>query len=296
MIRIGTFLLALALVGCAKTNAADRGEDSNAGAYPAVTIRFAEQENAGVYAYAKREKILERELAKVNAKIEWVPSAGAFSANFEAMNTGAINASGGAISPVLGALSHNLHFKIYGIGDPSDMRQSGIIVPKDSPIRTAKDLIGKRVALNLAAKGDYLLLKFLADHGIPAEKVERVPIQPPEAAAAFATGKIDAWATFGVFYSTAVKNGAHVIVTESELDSDDVTIMSANADVLARNPAAFQVLLRTVQELTMQARAHPEKFVNVVTDRGPTAFSGERLEYKLQETRSTPIPRVPNGP
>jgi hypothetical protein len=83
----------------------------------------------------KREGILERELAKVNAKIEWVPAFGAFSANFEAMNTGAINASGGAISPIVGALAHNLKFKVFAIADPSAQLQAGIIVPGDSPIK-----------------------------------------------------------------------------------------------------------------------------------------------------------------
>lgn len=289
------FLFALTLGACAKGNASDRARDPESAGYAPVTIRFSDQENAGIFAYAKREKLLEPALAKVNAKIEWVPAAGAFSANFEAMNAGAINASGGAISPVVGALSHNLNFKIYAIGDPSDMRQAGIIVPKGSPIKSPKDLVGKRVAVNWAAHGDYLLLKLLANHGIPAAQVERVPIQPPEAAAAFATGKIDAWSTFGVFFSTAVKNGAHVLAYEAELDSDDVTILSANAEVLARNPAAFQVLLRTAQELAKEARVHPEKFVNVFTDKGPTALSGERLEYKLAETRATPVTRVPNA-
>jgi sulfonate transport system substrate-binding protein len=287
--------LAVSTAACTKSNASDLAANSERGTYPPVTIRFSDQDNAGIFAYAKREKLLEPELAKVNAKIEWVPAPGAFSASFEAMNTGAINASGGAISPVVGALSHNLNFKIYAIGDPSDQRQAGIIVPKDSPIKTPRDLIGKRVAVNLAAHGDYLLLKLLANHGIPARQVERVPIQPPEAAAAFATGKIDAWSTFGVFFTTAIRNGAHVIAYESELGSDDVTVLAANAEVLNRNPAAFQVLLHKAQELSALAHAHPEKFVNVFSDKGPTSYSGQRLADKLAETRVTPIHHVPNA-
>ena len=69
------------------------------------------------------------------------------------MNSGAMNASGGAISPIIGALSHNLQFKIYAIADPGGAARSGIISPADSAIRTVKDLVGKRVAVNLAAKG-----------------------------------------------------------------------------------------------------------------------------------------------
>jgi sulfonate transport system substrate-binding protein len=288
--------------GC---NAKSAGSDPASGAGPSasaatrgyepVTIRFSDPQNQGVLAYAKREHILEKELAKVGAAIEWVPAAGAFSANFEAMNSGAINASAGAISPIIGALSHNLNFKIFAIADPGGVRQAGIISPANSSVREVKDLVGKRVAVNLAAHGDYILLKALANDAVPADKVNRLPIQPPDAAAAFATGKIDAWSTFGVFYSTAIRNGAHVLVSEEDIHSDDVGILAANAAVLAKNPAAFQVLLKVTQDLTEQAHAHPEQFQNVFVDKGPTAVSGPELDTATAETRVLPAYRVPTA-
>lgn len=298
LVRSPTVLaLAAALAGCAESKAKEApnalAEPKGAPAHEAVTIKFADPGNAGALAYAKREGILERELAKVNAKIEWVPGVGAFSASFEAMNSGAINASGAAVSPVVGALSHNLKFEIFSIADPGGVRQAGIIAPKGSGIRRIEDLVGKRVAVNLAAHGDYVLLRALEKHGVPADKVQRVPIQPPDAAAAFATGKIDAWSTFGVFFTTAVKNGAHVLAYESELESDDVSVTSANAEVLRRNPAAFRTLVRVHAELSEQARREPEKFQNVFTDKGPTAVSGDLLKANIEDTRTLPIPRVP---
>ncbi len=256
-------------------------------------VRFSDPGNAGVLAYAKREGTLQRELAKVNAKVEWVPAAGAFSANFEAMNAGAINASGGAISPIIGALAHNLNFRIYAISDPSGVRQAGVLSPATSNVRTIGDLVGKRVAVNLAAHGDYILLKALSNAGVPAEQVTRVPIQPPDAAAAFSTGQIDAWSTFGVFYSTAVRNGAHILAAEKDIQSDDVGVLAANASALAKNPQAFLTVLRVSQELTAEAHAHPEKFQNVFTDKGPTAVAGEDLRLAIEDTRALPVFRLP---
>ncbi|HKO91004.1 MAG TPA: NrtA/SsuA/CpmA family ABC transporter substrate-binding protein [Polyangiaceae bacterium] len=257
-----------------------------------VVIKFSDPGNAGALAYAKREGILERELAKADAEIEWVPGAGSFSASFEAMNSGAINASGAAVSPIIGALSHNLKFKIFSIGDPGGTRRAGILA-RDEKITRPADLVGKRVAVNWAAHGDYILLRALEKYGVPADQVTRVPIQPPDAAAAFATGKIDAWSTFGVFYSTALANGAHVVASEDELGSDDVTVTSANVAVLEKNPAAFLVFVRVVQELTRESRQHPEKFQNVFVSKGPTATSGARLQADIEDARSTPIQRVP---
>lgn len=294
-VRLGLVAMSVfAMLGCDPSRtAAAKPADGAKGAAEPVVIRFSEPGNAGVFAYARREGILERELAKVNAKIEWVPAAGAFSANFEAMNSGAINASGAAVSPIVGALSHNLKFKIFTVSDAAALKQSGIISPPGSAIKRVEDLVGKRVAVNLAAHGDYMLLRALQLRGIPAEKVTRVPIQPPDAAAAFGSGKIDAWSTFGVFFTTAVKNGANVLAYASELESDDVGVTSANVDVLERGPEAFQVLLRVVQELTHKAHEEPEKFQNVFTDKGPTAVSGDNLRLAIEETRVAPIPRVP---
>jgi sulfonate transport system substrate-binding protein len=260
-----------------------------------VVVRFSDPGNAGVFAYAKREGILERELAKVDASVAWVPAAGAFSANFEAMNSGAINASGGAVSPIIGALSHNLKFKIYALADPGGTRRAGVISPASSNVHELKDLVGKRVAVNAAAHGDYVLLKALDQAGIPAAQVTRVPIQPPEAAAAFATGKIDAWSTFGVFFSTAVKNGANVLARESDIGSDDVGVLAANVAVLEKHPEAFQAVLRVSQELTAEAHTTPEKFQNVFTDKGPTAVSGDELRAAIEDTRTLPAFRVPTA-
>jgi sulfonate transport system substrate-binding protein len=299
-------LLALAGLGAGCHSSSSNGSEatSNASAVSAaavegksepLVIRFSDPGNAGIFAYAKREGILAKELARVGASLVWVPGAGAFSASFEAMNSGAINTSGGAISPIVGALSHNLRFRIYGISDPGGVRQSGIISPPSSSIREVKDLVGKRVAVNLAAKGDYVLLKALANDGVPADQVNRVPIQPPDAAAAFATGKIDAWSTFGVFYSTAVRNGAHVLVTEHEIQSDDVGVLSANVETLEKSPEAYQVIIKVAQDLAAQAHAHPEQFQNVFVDKGPTALSGDELRIATEETRVLPVFRVPTA-
>jgi sulfonate transport system substrate-binding protein len=285
--------VAWALSACSESRAESSKSAARAADDDHVVIKFSDPGNAGPLAYAKREHIFEKELATVNAEIEWVPAAGAFSANFDAMNSGAINASGAAVSPIVGALSHNLKFKIFSIGDPSDQRQSGIVAPKGSSVRRIEDLVGKRVAVNRAAKGDYLVLRALEKKGIDAKSVERVPIQPPEAAAAFATGKIDAWATFGVFFATAVKNGANVLTVEAELQSDDVTVTSANVALLTKNPAAFRKFVEVHANLVELGHREPEKFQNVFTDKGPSAISGDLLELAIEATRTLPVQRVP---
>ena len=206
-LAVGTVLAStVALAACgsnAKTASSAAPKPAAAVAPPSsvpeepITIKFAAGANAGTAAYVQKSGVLEKELAKVNAKVEWVPSIAAFSANLDAMNAGALNTSAGAVSPVVGALANGLKWKIFALAGRSfGVHQSGIIVPKGSSIKTVQDLVGKRVAVNVLAHGDYMLLEALKEAGIPLDKVQRTPLQPPDAAAAFATGKIDAWSTF----------------------------------------------------------------------------------------------------
>ena len=117
-------MAATALAGCQRQSSHSGPADGSP-----VVIRFSDPGNAGIFAYAKREHILERELAKVHATIEWVPGGGSFSASFDAMNSGAINTSGGAISPIVGALSHRLPFATTGLRTPAGRSGRGSSPP-----------------------------------------------------------------------------------------------------------------------------------------------------------------------
>jgi sulfonate transport system substrate-binding protein len=257
--------------------------------YEPVTIKLlGGSTNYGIIPYAKKTGILEEELAKVNAKVEWVDGPAAFSANLDAMKAGNITASQAAVSPVVGALIAGLDFKIFSISPPSETKTAGIVARKDSGITSVKDLVGKRVAVNPAAHGEYILLKALQEAGIPFDQVERVPIQPPDAAAAFASGSVDAWATFNTFFTGALANGATLITYESDLDSHDVGVIAASTEQLETNPAAFKVLVDVYNRLVEEGRKEPEKFQNIFQSTGPTAATGATLEQQIEDTRLTP--------
>jgi len=245
--------------------------------------------NYGVIPYAKKTGILEQALAKVNAKVEWVDGPAAFSANLDAMKAGNITASQAAVSPIIGALIAGLDFKIFAIAPATVIPgQAGILVRKGSGITTLQGLIGKRVAVNKAAHGEYILLKALQQAGIPFDQVQRVPIQPPDAAAAFASGSVDGWSTFNTFYTGAIAQGATVLKDEADIGSDDVTVIAASSSQIAKNPAAFKVLVDVYNQLTIQSHSQPELFQNIFQQSGPTAVSGAQLAAQIAQTKAAP--------
>ncbi|MEU6035529.1 NrtA/SsuA/CpmA family ABC transporter substrate-binding protein [Actinomadura sp. NPDC047616] len=286
-------LLALPLgLAAACGGSANAGGD---GSGPGTVIKLKDPGNAGVLAYAKREKILDQRLKAVGARVEWGGSYASFTATIDAVRSGSVNVLEGAISPAVGYLANGRDLRIFAatdrVTDKAAPQEDGLVVKPDSPIRSVRDLAGRRVAVNKAGRGEYLLLLALKQAGVPASQVQRVYLNPVQGASAFATGKVDAWWAIVDAYPEAVAKGARVLVHGRDLPDQDLNIWAARTELLQANPRAVQTFLDVVRELTEQEKRTPEKFQNVFLDKGPTAVSGTRLNDALASARHQNVPR-----
>ncbi|MFE3291798.1 NrtA/SsuA/CpmA family ABC transporter substrate-binding protein [Rhodococcus sp. NPDC059234] len=272
------------------------GDDTSAaaaGGEPTFVLKVTDGGNAGPLAVAKRDGTFDKALAPLGAKVEWVNAPPAFSANLKLFNAGQLDVSGGAYSPVVGALSKDVGVRIIAVADPVDQDQSGIIASPGSGVKEVKDLVGKRIAVNPAGKGEYITLKALRKADVPFDKVERVPLQPSDAASAFSTGQVDAWASFNDPYQEAKARGGVEIATEASIDSKDNTIVAFRTEVLDKRPDVAAKYLETLQQLTERQRSNPEDFQNVFEKAGPRALSGDRLARAVDLGRRASVPHYP---
>ncbi|UGT43655.1 NrtA/SsuA/CpmA family ABC transporter substrate-binding protein [Nocardia yamanashiensis] len=292
--RPNRWRLALALAPIvALVAACGSGSDTDSGPRAELVLKVADPGNSGPLAVAKRDGTFDKALAPLGAKVEWVTTTPGFSSMLKLFNTKELDVSGAAFSPVVGALSKDVAVRIVAVQDPAGKDQSGIIAAKDSGIHSVADLVGKRVAVNPAAKGEYILLKALAQAGIPADKVTRVPLQQKDAASAFATGKVDAWASFLVPYQEAKANGGVEIATEQSIGSKDNSVVVFRTEILDSRPDVAAKYLETLQSLTAQQHADPAGFENVFEQTGPRALSGARLADALRVGGEVTVPRLP---
>lgn len=293
-------LRAAAVLGATLLLAAACGADESPSASTAdgerTVLRLQDPGNAGILAYAKREGLLEEALEAVGASVEWGGSYASFTATIDAVHAGSVNVLGGATSPVIGYLATSDDVKIVSVAErPADAEApdgDGLVVPPDSDIESVQDLEGRRVAVNRGGRGEYLLLLALREAGIPFDAVERVYLNPDEAASAFATGQVDAWWAIVRAYPQALASGARVIVNSRELPDGDLTIYAARTDLLESNPEAVAVFLEVVQDLTAEANAEPERFQNIFETQGPTATSGDQLALDIASDRFATVPRA----
>lgn len=285
----------VALVAAACGSGGESVDESVAGGEPTFILKVTDGGNSGPLAVAKRDGTFDEALAPLGAKVEWVNAPPSFSANLKLFNAGELDVSGGAYSPVVGALSKDVGVRIIAVADPVDQDQAGIIARPDSGIAEVKDLVGKRIAVNPAAKGEYITLKALEQAGIPFDQVERVPLQISDAASAFSTGQVDAWASFNDPYAEAKARGAIEIATEATVGSTDNTIVAFRTEVLETRPDIAAKYLETLQQLTERQQAEPEDFENVFEEAGPRALSGERLDRAIDLGRRATVPHYPTA-
>ncbi|MGW5437264.1 NrtA/SsuA/CpmA family ABC transporter substrate-binding protein [Nocardia asteroides] len=256
-------------------------------------LKVTDPGNTGPLAVGKRDGTFDAALAPLGAKIQWVNTTPGFSSNLKLFNTKELDVSGAAFSPVVGALSKDVGVKIVAVADPAGQDQSGIIVSPESGVTSVAGLVGKRIAVNPAGKGEYITLKALAQAGIPADKVTRVPLQQKDAASAFATGKVDAWASFLVPYQEAKAAGGREIATEKSIGSNDNTVVVFRTEVLEQRPDVAAKYLEVLQGLTAKQKAAPAEFENVFEKTGPRALTGDRLADAVRVGSEVTVPRLP---
>lgn len=139
--------------------------------------------------------------------VKWAEFEGA-APLFQAVQAGAADTSYAADLPTLQALSGGVPVKAVGALH-NDGTHTGIVVRNDSSVRSVKDLKGKKVVVS-SAKGsiaEYLLAHALQQAGLSYDDVQVQYLLPTDAQAAFTSGKVEVWATFGVYKAVAEQQG-----------------------------------------------------------------------------------------
>ncbi|MGO6902529.1 aliphatic sulfonate ABC transporter substrate-binding protein, partial [Rhizobium ruizarguesonis] len=123
---------------------------------------------------------------------------------------------------------------------------SAILVRKDSSIKTLEDLKGKKVAFKRGSSAHNVTVKVLRKAGLKPEDVEQVDLSPPDAAAAFKNGSIDAWSIWDPYLAIAEADPETRILTTAEGVVDSYSFFLANRDFTDANA---QVIVDVIDEL-----------------------------------------------
>ncbi len=134
-------------------------------------------------------------------RIEWseFPAAAPI---LEALNAGALDVGYTGDLSFLTVVAAGAPIKAIG-GTKSDPRTQAILVRADSPIRSAADLKGKRLAGTRGGWGQFLISATLEKAGIAPSEATFAPLNPVDAKVALMAGSVDAWAVWEPYVSFA---------------------------------------------------------------------------------------------
>ena len=160
------------------------------------TVRLGYQKS-GALVLLQQQKLLE----SAGMQVQWVY----FTSGppmLEALNAGAIDFAATGDTPPIFAQAAGSKL-VYVAAQPMLGRYEGILVKKTSPLHTLADLKGKRVAYTKGSSGHYCLLEALTKAGLTPADIQAVTLAPPDASAAFAQGRVDAWSVWDPFFAVA---------------------------------------------------------------------------------------------
>ncbi|KXU85432.1 sulfonate ABC transporter substrate-binding protein [Paraburkholderia monticola] len=190
-------------------------------------------------------------------KIEWFnfPAAQPLG---EALNAGAIDVGGLGDAPLIFAYAAGARVRAVA-ATRSIPRDLAIVVPDGSPIRTATDLKGKRIATTRGSIGHYLAIATLERAGIKLSEVSLRFMQPADAKAALASGNVDAWSTWDPYVALAEQKDHDRSIANGIDLSSGLSFQAATETSIKDKHAQIADFLKRVAAGQRWALAHPDE-------------------------------------
>ncbi len=221
-------------------------------------------------------------------RVEWseFPSAQAL---LEAMSAGAVDAGAVGDAPFIFAYAAGSKIKVVQATRSSGGGSStAVLVRADSPIRSAADLKGKRIATGRGSIGHYLLLRVLERAGLSPKDVTVVFLSPGDAKAAFGSGSVDAWATWGSYVGLAQLHDSTRIIADGQGLLSGVGFEAANDAAIAAKHAELADFLRRLAQAQRWEATHKDEYATVLAKE--TGLPRDVALYTVSKARGVPTP------
>ncbi|BBB63307.1 sulfonate ABC transporter substrate-binding protein [Undibacterium sp. KW1] len=221
----------------------------------------------GTLTVLKGTGALDKRLAAQGVDVKWTE----FPAGpqlLEGLNVGSIDFGTTGEAPPIFAQAAGADLLYVGNEPPAPSGEA-VIVPKNSPLKSAADLKGKKIVLNKGSNVHYLLVKVLEKAGLNYKDVEVIFLPPADARAAFERGSVDAWAIWDPFLAAAEKQlGARILVDGKGAVSNHQFYLAARP-YAQKSPEVLRIILEELAKVDdWAAKNHKEVASILATQTG----------------------------
>lgn len=184
------------------------------------------------------------------------------SAGIPRLLNGEVQFVNGGAPQAIKAVANNLPVQLIAGVQSSEKgaaASDGLLVPKNSSIKTLADLKGKKVGVSgLGGTTQVVNNIALRAAGVDPSTVTYVNLAPPALQAAAEKGQVDAVLIFGLYYTQALATFRVIDAGTTNLPGTLQVGYLATTAYLKANPTVAQKFIKALGQATAYADAHPD--------------------------------------
>ncbi len=228
---------------------------------------------------------LEQEFKADNIPIKWVQSAGSNRA-LEYLNSGSVDfGSTAGLAAVLSRANGNPIKGVYIFSRPE---WTALLVPKDSPIKSIKDLKGKKIAATKGTDPYLFLLRSLHLEGLKKSDIEHVSLQHADGRAALEQGRVDAWAGLDpLMAASEVDAGSKIIYRNVAFNT--YGFLNTTEAFAKQYPEHVKRVISAYEKARKWIIANPDETAKIISDEAKLSLAVAKLQLTRNDF-SNPVP------
>ncbi|MGV1832772.1 aliphatic sulfonate ABC transporter substrate-binding protein [Agrobacterium vitis] len=241
---------------------------------------------------AKQKGWVDEEFTKAGLKdfeVKWHQFAGGPPVN-EAFASGALDIAALGDTPSLVAFANGIDTRLVGLACKG-AKAEALLVLKDSPVKTVKDLKGKKVATLRGGNVHELLVLVLAEAGLKISDVEFLNLGLQDMGIALTKGDVDAILVWEPLLTKLDSEGVSRTLRDGAGLKSNLNPIIASASFTAQHPDVLKAYLQAVKRGADALRSDPAgsalvlaPVVGLTPEQTELAFS--RFEWKPTVTES----------
>lgn len=233
----------------------------------------------------KRFGWLEEAFKADGVPVKWVLSQGSNRA-LEFLNSGSVDfGSTAGLAAVLSRANGNPIKSVYVYSRPE---WTALLVPKDSPVRSIKDLKGKKVAATKGTDPYLFLLRSLHKEGLSKSDVEILALQHADGRAALEQGRVDAWAGLDpLMAGSEIQAGSRILYRNVAFNT--YGFLNTTESFARQYPDHVKRVIGAYEKARKWIVAHPAETAKLVAEEAKLPLDVARLQLKRNDF-SNPVP------
>jgi len=218
--------------------------------------------------------------------VKWVLSAGSNRA-LEYLNADSIDiGSSAGLAALLAKANGNPIIAPYIFSRPE---WTALVVRRGSPIRTLRDLKGKKIAATKGTDPYLFMLRALATVGLKRSDIEHVSLQHADGRTALEQGQVDAWAGLDPHMAASeLESGSRLLYRNVAFNT--YGFLNVRQDFLAAHPEAVARVIQQYERARTWLIAHPADGAKILSEEARVSLPVALLQIKARSDFSNPQP------